>query len=202
MKKKAALSSAVKKFAALAGLLLIAAWFCGFAAFARRINNYPLDNSTHTEAVIALTGGRYRIAEAVKLLNQGKADKLFISGVSRKSSLADIKKRQKLNINDESGISLGYQARDTIGNARETVAWLQKNGITSIRLVTSNYHVERSIAEFKARDPNLKIIPHPVYSDKVEKKWWKSWHTFSLIFTEYNKFLFVYIRSNFFPRGL
>ena len=201
MKKKKNFFPTVKKLGIAAGALLVIAWLCGFAAFANRINNYPLDDTTHTGAVIALTGGRYRIAEAVNILNQGKADKLFISGVSRKSSLDDIKKRQKLNINDESGVSLGHQARDTIGNARETVAWLQKNNISSIRLVTSNYHVERSIAEFKARDPNLKIIPHPVYSDKVEKKWWKSWHTFSLIFSEYNKFLFVYIRCNFIPKG-
>ncbi len=188
----------VGKLAVICGFLLIAAWLGGFVVFARRINNYQTDTATHTEAVIALTGGRYRIAEAVNLLNQGKADKLFISGVSRKSSLDDIKKRQNLDIRDESGVSLGHNAKDTIGNAVETVAWLRNNHISSIRLVTSNYHVERSIAEFKSRAPELKIIPHPVYSDQVQKKWWKSWHTFSLIFSEYNKFLYVYIRCNFF----
>lgn len=188
----------MKKFALISGFLLISAWLGGFVLFAYRINHYQTDTATHTEAVIALTGGRNRIAEAVKLLNQGKADKLFISGVSPQSSLNAIKKRQNLEIKDESGISIGHVAQDTIGNAVETVEWLQKNNISSIRLVTSNYHVERSIAEFKSRAPELMIIPHPVYSDKVQKKWWKSWHTFSLIFAEYNKFLYVYIRSHIF----
>lgn len=191
----------MKKFLIIPGLLLMALWFGGFLVFAYRINHYPADEKTHTEAVVALTGGRYRIAEAVNLLNQGKADKLFISGVSQDSSLDEIKKKQNLEIEDESNVSLGHQAKDTFGNAKETVAWLKRNKITSIRLVTSNYHLDRSIAEFRAQAPNLQIIAHPVYSDKVKKKWWKSWHTFSLIFAEYNKFLCAYVRCNFFPRG-
>ena len=191
----------MKKFLLILGLLLVALWFGGFLIFAYRINHYPADEKTHTEAVVALTGGRYRIAEAVNLLNQGKADKLFISGVSKNSSLDEIKKRQNLEIENESNVSLGHQAKDTFGNAKETIAWLKKNKITSIRLVTSNYHLERSLIEFRAQAPRLEIIGHPVYSDKVKKKWWKSWHTFSLIFAEYNKFLCVYIRCNFFPRS-
>ncbi len=191
----------MKKKLIILVLLLVAIWFGGFVAFAYRINHYIADKKTHTEAVIALTGGRYRIAEAVNLLNQGKADKLFISGVSKNSSLDEIKKRQNLEIENENNVSLGHQAKDTFGNAKETIAWLKKNKINSIRLVTSNYHLERSLIEFRAQAPRLEIIGHPVYSDKVKKKWWKSWHTFSLIFAEYNKFLCVYIRCNFFPRS-
>ena len=191
----------MKKFLIIPGLLLMALWFGGFLVFAYRINHYPADEKTHTEAVVALTGGRYRIAEAVNLLNQGKADKLFISGVSQDSSLDEIKKKQNLEIEDESNVSLGHQAKDTFGNAKETVAWLKRNKITSIRLVTSNYHLDRSIAEFRAQAPNLQIIAHPVYSDKVKKKWWKSWDTFTLIFVENIDFLYVYVRCNFFPRG-
>ena len=191
----------MKKKLIILVLLLVAIWFGGFVAFAYRINHYIADKKTHTEAVIALTGGRYRIAEAVNLLNQGKADKLFISGVSKNSSLDEIKKRQNLEIENENNVSLGHQAKDTFGNAKETIAWLKKNKINSIRLVTSNYHLERSLIEFRAQAPKLEIIGHPVYSDKVKKKWWKSWHTFSLIFAEYNKFLCVYIRCNIFPWG-
>ena len=188
----------MKKIVFIFTLILLTAWIGGFVYFAWRINHYRPDTSSHTEAIIALTGGRYRIAEAVKLYNKGLADKLFISGVSRKSSLNAIKKSQNIHINNEAGVIIGQRAKNTIGNAKETIDWLKQNQISSIRLVTSNYHVERSMAEFLARAPHLKIIPHPVYSDKVQKKWWTSWHTFSLIFAEYNKFLYVYIRCNFF----
>ncbi len=177
-------------------VVLFGGWMSGFIIFAHRINDYKTDTSTFTQAVIALTGGKNRILEAVNVYKKGMANKVFISGVSRNVSWEMIKKRQKIELINDDDITIGYRAKNTIGNAKETVAWLKKNKIKSIRLVTSNYHMARSIAEFKLKDEKLKIIPHPVYSDRVEKKWWKSWHTFSLIFKEYNKFLYVYIRSN------
>lgn len=177
-------------------VILFVVWMSGFGVFAYHINNYKTNIDTYTEAVIALTGGRNRIIEAINIYKQGKAKKVFISGVSRNVSWEMIKKRQRIELTNDSEITIGYRAKNTIENAKETIAWLQQNKINSIRLVTSNYHMPRSVTEFKAKDKNLKIIPHPVYSDRVEKKWWKSWRTFSLIFKEYNKFLYVYIRSN------
>ena len=173
-------------------------WFGGFIFYAKHINSYSQDLSSKTQAIIALTGGRNRIAEAVNLYNQGFAPKLFISGVNKDISLNDIKSKQLLHINNETDVTIGQQAKNTIGNATETAEWIKKNNISSIRLVTSNYHVDRSIIEFNEQIPELKIIPHPVYSQYVAKKWWKSWHSFSLIFKEYNKLLHTYIRCNFF----
>lgn len=185
----------IKKTVVISGLLVIILWLGGFVSFAQRINSYTTDNKTRTEAVIALTGGRHRIAEAIKLLNRGMADKLFISGVGHHISLDNIARRQNLNNLQRDKITIGQKALDTVGNAAETTDWLRQNHIRSIRLVTSNYHVERSVIEFRAKNPDLIIIPHPVYSERVSKKWWTTWHTFSLIFAEYNKFLYVYIRT-------
>ena len=42
-------------------------------------------------------------------------------------------------------------------------------------------------------NPDIKIYPAPVFSDNVAKKWWAKLGTFKLIFSEYNKFLFVKI---------
>ncbi len=183
-------------------IILIAVWLAGFLVFADIINSYSAAKDEPTEAIIALTGGRNRIAEAVRLLNQGKAEKLFISGVNKATDLKAIQERQDLEINTDREIALGTEATNTVENAIETKEWLEKNHIKSIRLVTSNYHIPRSIIEFKVHNPALKIIIHPVYSEKVDKKWWKSWHTFSLIFLEYNKFLYVYIFSNLQLRGI
>lgn len=189
-----------KRLLTLSGIVVLL-WLGGFVYFAKHINNYPLDSKTKTEAVIALTGGRNRISEAVNLLNRGLAEKLFISGVGPQISLSQIQRTQHLNIATDREIILGSEAADTVGNAVETINWLRQNHINSIRLVTSNYHLPRSITEFKAQNPRLKIIAHPVYSEKVEKKWWTSWHTFSLLFTEYNKFLYVWILSLLQLRG-
>ncbi len=178
-------------------LIILAAWFIGFVCFVKAIYSYPLDDNTHTEAIIALTGGRNRIAEAVRLLNDNKSERLFISGVAKDTSLRLIEKQNNINIRNDEQVSIGKEATNTIGNALETKSWIDRNHIKSIRLVTSNYHLPRSSIEFRSVDPELKIIEHPVYSEKIRKKWWKSWHTFSLIFAEYNKFLYVYIRSRF-----
>lgn len=176
-------------------------WLGGFVVFAQRINSYKVDIDSYTDAVIALTGGRHRIAEAVKMLELGKAKRLFISGVGDGTSWSDIKDAQGLTVDDDMEIIIGYKAKNTIENAKETLDWVHKNKLKSIRLVTSHYHVERSLVEFSAKDKKLKIIPHPVYSEKVKKKWWKSWHTFLLIFEEYNKFLYVHIRCNVLRRN-
>ena len=70
---------------------------------------------------------------------------------------------------------------------------MEQNDIKSIRLVTSNYHMPRSIEEFYFQNPDMKIIVHPVYSDFVAKEWWKSARSFYLIASEYNKFLYVWL---------
>ncbi|MBO7257758.1 MAG: hypothetical protein J6V11_02335 [Alphaproteobacteria bacterium] len=50
-------------------LLSFLLWFMGFALFAWQINNFAPDTQTKTDAIIALTGGKNRITEAVKILN-------------------------------------------------------------------------------------------------------------------------------------
>ncbi len=165
--------------------------------FARHIDHWQIDTDSQTDAIITLTGGRNRLAEAIRLLNDGKADKLFISGVSKKSSLQAIQKRNNIDIIDTEKVTLGTIAANTLGNAQESLDWIRQNNIKSIRLVTSNYHMPRSIVEFQSRNPELKIIAHPVYSNQVKKNWWTSWQTFSLIFAEYNKFLYACLRTIF-----
>ncbi len=170
-------------------------WLFGFAYFAWQINNFTIDYTLHTDAIITLTGGRNRIIEAVRLLQQGISPRLFISGVDKDISLQNIQNTQHFPLPNSQAIDIGHQATNTTENAIESNTWIQKNNIKSIRLVTSNYHIPRALVEFNKQNKSLKIIIHPVYSEKVEKKWWTSLRTFSLIFEEYNKFLYTYIRS-------
>ena len=44
-------------------------------------------------------------------------------------------------------LDIGYLAQDTIGNAEETRAWAQAWGFRRIVVVTSNYHMPRSLLE-------------------------------------------------------
>lgn len=172
-------------------------WFCGFIWFGQKINDYMEYNEEHTDAIAVLTGGRNRIAEAIKLFNNQMADHLFISGVEKNTSLRDITQKLKLKINNPVKVELGHKATNTIENAIEIKEWIEKNNIHSVRLVTSNYHVPRSLSELESLNLSLKIIAHPVYSEKVARHWWQSWGTFKLILGEYNKYLVVIIRNMF-----
>ena len=177
-------------------LFLLVVWLGGFIAFNYRINNYQEDNETKTDAIIVLTGGRNRITEATKLFNEGLAEKMFISGVQKGVSLKDISHSNSINIKEKEKVDLGEEAQNTVGNAIETIDWLNKNKVKSIRLVTSNYHIPRSLEEFKAKNKDLVIVINPVYSEHVSKYFWKNWGSFSLLALEYNKFLYVYIRNS------
>lgn len=183
----------MKKLLTIGGFLALCGWFAGFAAFAGKINDYQTDETTKTDAIVVLTGGRNRISEAVRLWDKGLADKLFISGVEKNTSLDAISKRQAVIFTRRKGILLDRKSTNTIENAIETQLWMEQNDIKSIRLVTSNYHMPRSIEEFYFQNPDMKIIVHPVYSDFVAKEWWKSARSFYLIASEYNKFLYVWL---------
>lgn len=176
----------------LIGLLV---WFAGFLAFNYQINNYKTDNETKTDAIIALTGGKNRIAQAARLMDSGLADKLFISGVKKDISLKEISRIQKVNLPKKGKIVIDDRSQNTVENAIETSEWIKKNNVHSIRLVTSNYHIPRSLEEFKSLNPKIKIIPYPVFSENVSPKWWKNGGSFYLIASEYNKFLYVYLRT-------
>lgn len=172
-------------------------WLCGFVWFGNKINSYNDNYTQNTDAIVVFTGGRNRIAEAVRLLNNDMAEHLFISGVESHTKMKDIAKKIKITIKHPEKIELGYNATNTIENALEIKDWIEKNNIKSIRLITSNYHTPRSLAELKALHLSLVVIAAPVYSERVSQYWWQSWGTFKLIFSEYNKYLVVIFRNLF-----
>ena len=178
-------------------LLGICVWLGGMIGFGYTINHLKTDEKQKTDAIVVLTGGRNRISEAVELLNGGLAEKLLISGVAEETSLEALKKREDVNVTTSREIILDKKSTNTVENAIEAAAWVKKNQFHSIRLVTSNYHLPRSMAEFRANNRNLIILAHPVYSDRVERDWWRSWHSFRLIASEYNKFLYVWLKNRF-----
>ncbi len=184
----------IKKLALSFFTIFVVLWLSGLVLFAWQINHFSTPENEKTDAIIVLTGGRNRITEAVKLYEAGKGSRLFISGVDKDISLNNIVSTQQVNLSNFNNVDLGHDASNTVENAQETRDWVNKNNIKSIRLVTSNYHILRSLLEFREFNPQLKIIIHPVYSENIEKKWWTSWQTFSLIFKEYNKLICAYLR--------
>ena len=150
--------------------------------------------SAKTDAIVILTGGTERLEEGLRLLRENYSENLFISGVGKKATIRELLIEN--GFTDEvveevkKKVELGYEAENTLGNARETAKWMQENDYHSLRMVTSNYHMTRSMLEFRIAMPDVVIIPHAVTPENVKlDQWWKYPGTRNLIITEYNKFL-------------
>ena len=174
---------------------LLVFWLIGLGIFNYCINHIKVDEATKTDAIVVLTGGRHRLFVAIQLLNKGLSDKLFISGVQKGTSLRDLEAKNDIKIANTKDIVLDRIATNTFENARETSSWIAKQDIKSIRLVTSNYHLFRSLVEFRRWNKDVNIILHPVFSEKIKMSWWKSFDSFYFLAEEYNKFLFAWLRS-------
>ena len=173
-------------FAALAAL-----WLAGLIWFAAGIPRAPAAPTAATDAIVVLTGGAGRLGVGFELLREGRAKKLFVSGVYRGVDVAEI-----LRVSQQAPealaccIAIGHSAVDTAGNARETARWMADEGFASLRLVTADYHMPRSLAEFRRAMPGVTLIAHPVSSDSIHvDTWWRWPGTASLIASEYTKHL-------------
>ena len=184
------------------GLGLAVLWLAGLLAFVAAIprqdtNDAGQDAGRPTDAIIVLTGGSERLAEGFHLLDRGLAKKLLVSGVAQGVTLQQLIER----LGDQRGtvppaaelaccVTLGYEAESTVGNAEESAAWLRKNGASSVRLVTANYHMLRSLLEFRRAVPGIEVVANPVFPPEVRDPYWfVKPHMLWLIVNEYHKYL-------------
>jgi uncharacterized SAM-binding protein YcdF (DUF218 family) len=176
--------------AALAALAF-GAWLWGLVWFTWQLPTVVAEPTRTTDVIVVLTGGSGRIQEGIELLTAGRAQKLFISGVSPGVGVQEILRVSQVPPADlECCVTLGYQASSTFGNAIETAVWMRENGFHSLRLVTAAYHMPRSLLQFRRAMPDLEIIPHPVFSENFRQEdWWRWPGSASLIVSEYNKYL-------------
>lgn len=171
-------------------------WLGGLVLFTQRIPMGPQDTSTKTDGIVVFTGGKARLREGFVLLQEGYAPKLLISGVNKDATLKDLKSAAKVDFPlPQHQITLDFQADDTIENADEAAKWAIKHDMKSLRLVTSNYHMPRSLLELHQELPNVEIIPHPVVAKSFHmSKWWLDREVMMNVLREYNKYLFALLR--------
>jgi uncharacterized SAM-binding protein YcdF (DUF218 family) len=172
--------------------------FLGFLGFVYSIDRFEQRPETRADGIVALTGGAQRIGEAIDLLAQGYAKRLLISGVNEKTSRDQI---SRLNPGQrrlfDCCVDLDYRARNTIGNAIETRRWAEKNDFNAIIVVTSNYHMPRTLVELDHALPNMQKIAYPVAATIDPHDWWHNPSTARVLLSEYVKFLAVWLRTRF-----
>jgi len=179
----------------LAAVLLAA----GFVLFAQKIERVEVPPTETAEGIVALTGGKNRIGEAFELLANAQAKRLLISGVHPSTKAHEL---QRLVPRGEEFfpccVDLGRAALDTHGNAVETAGWVARNKFTSLIVVTSTYHMPRTLIEYSRAMPDVKLIPFGVVSPNINvESWWSHAASRKLLFTEYVKYLNALTRCSF-----
>lgn len=189
---------ALRTAAGAAALIALAATF-GFAVFIAGIPMRADDPARASDAIVVLTGGGDRLAEGLRLLDAGKARKLFVSGVPEGVELDHMLASLGRQIDAERlacCVVLGHAADNTAGNARETARWMAGEGFRSLRLVTADYHMPRSLIEFRRALPDAVILGHPVFPVELVGGRWSQWPaTANLILREYGKYLLALARG-------
>ena len=177
--------------------LAVLGGFLGFVAMLERSERMPQGRA---DGIVALTGGAQRIGDAIDLLANGYGRRLLITGVNARTSRDEI---ARLNPTQRDWIDccvdLDYRARNTIGNAIETRRWMRRHHFSTVAVVTSNYHMPRTLIEFDhALQGADGVVPHPVVAEGFDAgRWWRSPATARLLAGEYVKFVAAWLRTRF-----
>lgn len=163
----------------------------GFLAFATHVMHDNNDDRVSADGIVVLTGPGNRIAAGARLLSAGRAKRMLITGVNRRTPAADVARISGLDAETfKCCVDLGYEALNTIGNADETHNWAKANNFRRLIIVTSSYHMPRSLAEMSLTLPNAELIPHGVTPSQFpDTAWWLNGETMRTLLSEYAKFL-------------
>lgn len=190
-------------------LLIVSIWLAGLHSFTRDMQMDLPDPKASADAIVVLTGGSNRLKTGFELLEKDRGKKLFVSGVYHGVEMGELlmhttpKNKAMLDC----CVVLGFDADNTLGNARETVQWMHKQQYKSMLLVTANYHVKRALQAFShyAEDDDIQIIPYPVTPQGLNMDdWWRQPKFRSLILREYTKYiasLLLYLLPGFVNYG-
>lgn len=159
------------------------AWIFGFVWFSLALPQPAGDQ--RTDAVIVPTGSAGRIPQGLEVLDQGLAEQMLVTGVDPEVKPAEFAaqfnvSRRRMNC----CVTLGFAAVDTKSNAYETAEWVADRNITSLRLVTADWHMRRAAHELELALPaNVTIVRDAVQTEL----------RLGGLFLEYNKLLASWI---------
>lgn len=188
---------ALRRFALVCASVSAALVLAGYLRFAHLVTSGAEPAPRPADAIVALTGGSNRINDAIDLLQSRHGKRLLISGVNERTGRDELSRLNPAGRNLLSCcVDLDHRARNTIGNAIEARRWARANGFDSLVVVTSNYHLPRTMLEFRHAMPGVQLIGHAVANDMTTSQpWWYDVAAARLIAVEYSKFLAAWLRS-------
>lgn len=174
----------------------VALWCGAFFVFLMGMSMPAADAKKQADALIVLTGGNARVERGFVLLAQEAAPVLFISGVGKNVTLAEMLAAHTTQpvrteiLRRGSEILFDYDASSTQTNASEAAEFIRSRDYTSVRLITAHYHMPRSLVEFRAALPGVMILREPVVPESFAKaQWWGESDGRRLILQEFHKYL-------------
>jgi len=154
-------------------------WLFGFLWFAVTLPRPA--GPEKTDAVIVLTGGPGRIPHALRMLREGQAPRLLVSGVDREVLPREFASEYSVPARlMRCCITLGYRAFDTRSNAVEAANWLRASRARTVRVVTTDWHMRRAAFELGRELPEGTTM----LTDAV-----RSHPSLRILFLEYHKLL-------------
>ncbi len=163
--------------------LILVLWVLGFLWFAIALPQPA--NGEKTDAIVVPTGSGGRIPRGLALLREGASTKMLVTGVDR-----DVKPREFAVAYEvpptmmRCCLTLGFEALDTRGNARETAAWIKQQDVRTLRLVTADWHMRRAALELQGALPEGTVV----LRDAV-----RSQPSLAMLFLEYHKFMATWV---------
>ncbi len=169
----------------------LSAFAGGFLVFADHVASAHAPERPRADGIVAVTGGAQRIEDAAALLGRGVAARLLISGVHEATTAGALALRSpQLARLLRCCVDIGRQAQDTRGNAREAREWVRRRGYDSLIVVTSAYHMPRTLTEIRRVMPEVRLVPYPVNPDGRDyARWLRDPEVFRLLGLEYGKYV-------------
>ena len=173
---------------------LVAADFLWFVHQMPATEAAPARNA---DGIVALTGGPFRINDALDLLAAGRGKRLLISGVNpatrRGRNLAPDARASSAG-SPAASISIIPPPTPSATPSRRG-AGSKARGFQSLIVVTANFHMPRAMVELAHELPDVALVPYGVVSEKVRvEAWWENPETARLLFLEYLKYIVARVR--------
>jgi uncharacterized SAM-binding protein YcdF (DUF218 family) len=170
-----------------AAVLVVAAAFGGGFAWFVHLTDRPREVPVHTDGIVAFTGGPDRVETALRLLAEGRADRLLLSGIGGGAELGELARRAGVDpLPLASRVTIDRSSASTRENATSTADWARDHDIRSLLVVTAAYHMPRAINELERSLPEVTLYPMPVLpADRPDR----AATPLRLVAEEYIKFL-------------
>ena len=192
-------SMRVASYVAVYFILAVASLLAGLQHFVLTLPEQPRGTLQFTDGIVVMTGGQQRLDDGLRLLGDGKAEKMLISGVGEGVNRAVLV--QELELNDSEAellfccVELDFTASNTRGNATAARTWATAHAMDSLRLVTASYHMPRVLVVFAREMPELDLYQWPVTPEDLNLSgWWRDPAMLRLLTREYAKYLTETIR--------